>query len=195
MESAFRCPTTSQCPEDGVRSVASRKNLEMFSKNRASHREEVNSCSYSLYDHTQELQKTGTKIFCQSCKQAKRKELATKCVACDTDIAMCNSWLISALAGGFQEVSQKKTNMVSSRSDPAIVKEDWINDLLERALTLLARRGESFTLSESCEELKGTSYYLEAIHTMDQEDIRGLTPQPGGGSGTLNFILLYSKGK
>ena len=43
--------------------------------NRASHSEEVNSCSYSLYDHTQELQKTENKIFseyffCRSCKAA-----------------------------------------------------------------------------------------------------------------------------
>jgi hypothetical protein len=32
--------------------------------------------------------------------------------------------------------------------------------------------------SESCEELKGTSDYLEAVHTMDQEDMRCLMPQP-----------------
>ena len=75
-------------------------------------------------------------------------------------------------------MSQKKTHMISSRSDPAIVKEDWINDLLECKLTLLARRGESLTLSESCEDLTGTSDYLEAVHSMDQEDIRCLMPKP-----------------
>jgi hypothetical protein len=32
--------------------------------------------------------------------------------------------------------------------------------------------------SESCEDLTGTSDYLEAVHTMDQEDIRCLMPQP-----------------
>jgi hypothetical protein len=95
--------------------VASLQNLAIFAKNRASHSEEVSRCSYSLYDHTQELHKTGTKIyseyfFCRSCKQAKRKELATKCVACDTDIAMCNRWLISALAGGFLEVTPEKNS-------------------------------------------------------------------------------------
>jgi hypothetical protein len=57
------------------------------------------------------------------------------------------------------------------------IRKDTL-DLLERALTLLARRGESLTLSESCQELKGTSDYLEAVHTMDQEDIRCLMPQP-----------------
>ena len=151
--------------------------------NRASHNEEVKSCSYSLYNHVQELQKNRFKIyseyfFCHSCKLTKRKELATKCVTFDTDIAMCNSWLLSALAGGLQEVSQKKTHMVSSRSDPVIVKEDWINDLMECALTLLARRGESLALSKSCEELRGTADYLEAVHNMDQEDIMCLMPKP-----------------
>jgi hypothetical protein len=68
--------------------------------------------------------------------------------------------------------------VMSSRSDPAIVKEDWINDLLKCELTLLARRGESITLSESCDDLPGTSDYLEAVHSMDQEDIRCLMPKP-----------------
>jgi hypothetical protein len=101
-------------------------------------------------------------------------------VTCDTDIARWNSRLLSALAGGFQEVSQDKTHMVSSRSDPVIVKEDWLNDLMECVLTLLARRGESFTLSENSEELRGTSDYLEAVNNMDQEDIRMLMPQSRG---------------
>ena len=88
--------------------------------NRASHNEEVKSCSYSLYNHVQELQKNRFKIyseyfFCHSCKLTKRKELATKCVTFDTDIAMCNSWLLSALAGGFQEVSQKKKHGVQQK--------------------------------------------------------------------------------
>ena len=111
-------------------------------------------------------------FFCRSCKLTKRKELATKCVTCDTDIARCNSWLLSALAGGFQEVSQGKTHMVSSRSDLVIVKEDWLNDLMECVLTLHKRRGKSIALSEKSEELRGTSDYLEAVHNMDQEDIR-----------------------
>ena len=67
---------------------------------------------------------------------------------------------------------------MSSRRDPVIVKEDWLNDLMECVLTLLARRGESFSLSENSEELRGTSDYLEAVHNMDQEDIRCLMPQP-----------------
>ena len=55
---------------------------------------------------------------------------------------------------------------------------DWINDLLECELMLLARRGEPLTLSESCDDLTGTSDYLEAVHSMDQEDIRCLMPKP-----------------
>ena len=113
MESVFRCPSPSQCPDDGIHCVTSLNNMKIFSMNKASHSEEVYTCSYSLYDHTQELQKTGTRIFsdyffCRSCKAAKRKELATKCVDCDTDITMCNSWLIAALSGGYKEMSQKK---------------------------------------------------------------------------------------
>ena len=65
-------------------------------------------------------------------------------------------------------MSQKKSHMISSKSDPAIDKEDWINDLLECELTLLARRGESITLSETCDDLTGTSDYLKAVHSMDQ---------------------------
>ena len=92
--------------------MTSLKNMKIFSMNRASHSEEVYSCSYSLYNHTQELLKTGTKIFseyffCRSCKAAKRKELATKCVDCDSDIALCNSWLISALSGGCKSESEE----------------------------------------------------------------------------------------
>ena len=81
MESVFRCPSPSQCPDDGVHYVTSLNNLKIFSKQRASNSEEVHSCSYSIYDYTQELQKTGTRIisdyfFCRSCKAVKRKELA-----------------------------------------------------------------------------------------------------------------------
>ena len=70
--------------------------------------------------------------------------------------------------------------MVSSRSDPVIVKEDWLNDLMECVLTLHKRKGESFSLSENSGELRGTSDYLEAVQNMDQEDIRMLMPQPRG---------------
>ena len=73
---------------------------------------------------------------------------------------------------------QKKSHMISSKGDPAIVKEDWLNDLLECELTLLARKGESITLSESWDDLPGTTDYLEAVHSMDQEDIRCLMPKP-----------------
>ena len=52
---------------------------------------------------------------------------------------------------------QKKTHMISSKGDPAIVKEDWLNDILECELTLLARKVESITLSESCDDLTGSS--------------------------------------
>ena len=75
-------------------------------------------------------------------------------------------------------MSQKKSHMISSKGDPAIVKEDWLNDLLECKLTLLARKGESITLSESFDDLPGTTDYLEAVHSMDQEDIRCLMPKP-----------------
>ena len=75
-------------------------------------------------------------------------------------------------------MSQKKSHMISSKSDPAIVNEDWINDLLECEITLLARRGESLTLNKSCDDLTGTSDYLESVHSMDQEDIRCLMPKP-----------------
>ena len=73
---------------------------------------------------------------------------------------------------------QKKDHMISSESDPAIVKEDWLNDILECELTLLARKSESITLSESCEDQTGCSDYLEAVNSMDQEDIRSLMPKP-----------------
>ena len=78
MESVFRCPSLSQCPDDGVHYLTSLNNMKIFSMNIASHSEEVYSCRYSIYDHTQELPKTGTRIisdyfFCRSCKAAKRK--------------------------------------------------------------------------------------------------------------------------
>jgi hypothetical protein len=62
MEAVFCCPNPSQCPEDGIHSVASTNN---FTENRASRNMEVNSCSYTLYDHDhmQELQMIGTKIY------------------------------------------------------------------------------------------------------------------------------------
>ena len=183
MEAVFCCPNPSQCPENGAHSVASIKNLVIFTENRASSNVEENSCSYTLYDHVQALQMSGTKIysdyfFCRSCKLTKRKELATKCLICDTDIARCNSWLLSALAGGFHDMSQVKTHMVSNRSDPVIVKEDWLNDLMECLLTLLSRRSESFSPGENSVEKRGTTDYLEAIHNLDQEDIRMLMPKP-----------------
>mgnify|MGYP000509149023 CR=1 FL=1 len=149
MEAVFCCPNPSQCPENGAHSVASIKNLVIFTENRASSNVEENSCSYILYDHVQALQMSGTKIyseyfFCHSCELTMRKELATKCLVCDTIIASCNSWMISALAGGFHDRNQVKTHMVSNISDPVIVKEDWLNDLTECLLTLLSRRSESF---------------------------------------------------
>jgi hypothetical protein len=77
-------------------------------------------------------------------------------------------------------MSQKKTHMISSKGDPAIVKEDWLNDLLEYELILLVRKGESITLSETFDDLPGTSDYLEAVLLMDQEDIRCLMPKARG---------------
>jgi hypothetical protein len=84
MEAVFGCPNPTQCPEQGVHRVASIKNLVIFTENRASsHNLEVNCCTYTLYDHMQELQMSGTKIhsdyfFCRNCKRIQRRELATK---------------------------------------------------------------------------------------------------------------------
>jgi hypothetical protein len=112
----------------------------------------------------QALQMSETKIhsgyfFCRNCKKIQRKMLATKCQNCDT---RCNIWLFSALAGGFHDMSQEKTCMVSNRTHPVIVKE-WLNDLLECLLTLLAR-GVSFSHGENSGEQRCTTDYLEAIH-------------------------------
>ena len=85
MEAVFCCPNSSQCPENGAHSVASIKNLVIFTENRASSQGDKNSCSYTLYDHVQALQMSGTKIpseyfFCHSCERTMRKQPATKCL-------------------------------------------------------------------------------------------------------------------
>jgi hypothetical protein len=77
-------------------------------------------------------------------------------------------------------MSHGKTHMVSNRTDPVIVKDDWLNDLMECLLTLLARRGESFSPGENSEEQRCTTDYLEAINHLDQEDILILMPQHRG---------------
>jgi hypothetical protein len=90
-------------------------------------------------------------------------------------------WLCSAFAFAFafHDLCQEKTDMVSKKSNPMIVKEDWLNDLLECLLTLLAR-GISFSHGENIGEQSFNTDYLEAIHFLDQEDIRMLMPEPKG---------------
>jgi hypothetical protein len=72
-----------------------------------------------------------------------------------------------------------QTHMVSKRSDPMIVKEDWVNDLLEGLLTLLAR-GKAFSHGVNIAGQSFTTDYLDAIYFLDQEDIRILMTEPRG---------------
>jgi hypothetical protein len=69
--------------------------------------------------------------------------------------------------------------MMSKRFDPMIVKEYWVNDLLECLLILLAR-GKAFSHGENIARQSFTTDYLVAIYFLDQEDMRLLMPEPRG---------------
>ena len=112
MEAVFSCTYTSDCHEQGVHYVASLNNSDIFSTNKADSRSQT-QCSYSLYDHAQELQKAGARLacshfYCRGCKTTVMKELATKCQTCGTAISSSQSWLLAALAGGFHELKGEK---------------------------------------------------------------------------------------
>ena len=73
MEAVFSCMTSSGCQEKGVHQVASLKNSEIFlSKKAGSPRNIQLQCSYSLYDHSQELEKAA-----EVARPLKRKKCCT----------------------------------------------------------------------------------------------------------------------
>ena len=58
MEAVFGCSSPSDCQEDRVHSVAITKNSDIFLSNSAEAKRKLQvGCSYSLYNHVQELQK------------------------------------------------------------------------------------------------------------------------------------------
>ena len=106
MEAVFGCTSSSNCQEKGVHYVASLDNSDIFPSNRAEAKVKLQSlCSYSLYDHCQELQKNGAKLdsshfYCRGCKLTMMKENPSKCQKCGFAISSSQSWLLAALAGG-----------------------------------------------------------------------------------------------
>ena len=185
MEAVFGCTSTSDCQEKGVHHVASLNNSDIFPCNRAEAKVKLQTlCSYSLYDHSQELQKNGAKLasshfYCRGCKITVMKENPSKCQTCGTAISSSQSWLLAALAGGFHGMRGEKSHIISRTTDSKMMAEDWLNDCLESMLTLLAR-GEPFSHGSDSEGTPVTSDYLEAVSKLDQEDIRLLMPEPRG---------------
>ena len=147
MEAVFGCLTSSGCLENGVHQVASPKNSDIFlSQKTGSPRTDPLQSSYNLYDHSQELQKDGSRIaskyfFCRGCKIPVEKDMLHKC---GTSVTSSQSWLLAALAGAFHELQGEPSHIISRSTDPKTAADDWINNCLESMLTLLAR-GESFS--------------------------------------------------
>ena len=91
MEAVFGCSSPSDCQEDGVHFVASTKNSDIFLSNSAEAKRKLQvGCSYSLYDHMQELQRSGAKVssshvFCRCCKITVLKENNLRCPTFDAE--------------------------------------------------------------------------------------------------------------
>ena len=106
MEAVFGCTSSFNCQEKGVHYVASLDNSDIFPSNRAEAKVKLQSlCSYSLYNHCQELQKNRAKLdsshfYCRGCKLTMMKENPSKCQKCGFAISSSQSWLLAALAGG-----------------------------------------------------------------------------------------------
>ena len=58
MEAVFSCTSSLDCQEKGIHQETSLKTSDTFSSKKADNKVRTkNQCSYSLYDHAQELQK------------------------------------------------------------------------------------------------------------------------------------------
>ena len=185
MEAVFGCSSPSDCQEDGVHSVASTKKSDIFLSNSAEAKRKLQvGCSYSPYDHMQELQRSGAKVsgshvLCRCCKITVLKENNLRCPTCDSTISSNQSWLLAALAGGFHKMRGEKSHIISRTSDSKMMAEDWINNCIGTMLTMLSR-GVNISYGTNNDGTKVTTDYMESIANLDQEDIRLLMPDDRG---------------
>ena len=121
--SSFQLPNFFWMPWEGFHQVASLKNSDIFTSQRTGHsRTDPIQCSYTLYDHCRELQKAGSRIaskffFCRGCKIPVEKGTLHKCQTCGTSVTRSQSWLLAALAGGFNELQGEPSHIISRSTD------------------------------------------------------------------------------
>ena len=149
MDKVFQCVAPTLCLDWGKHAVAGSKSSWVFLENKKMN--PIIAASYSIFDHVMEMLKSGIKInnghyFCRGCKKIRRKSIIPKCTHCQSDVKMCQAWLVAALSGGFQDLYTGLSSEISSTKDPRTQQKTWLNLLLGKLLTFWTE-GQTYRVS------------------------------------------------